>query len=64
MNIKKRARPSALEKALLGVRFDQAHTLLPGLLVAALLAWASIRLCTWVGCDLLGFAKIFCPPSV
>ena len=57
MNTDKRTRPSALEKALLGVRFDQVHTLLPGLLVAALLAWASIRLCTWVGCDLLGFAK-------
>jgi uncharacterized integral membrane protein (TIGR00698 family) len=49
--------PSALEKALLGVRFDQAHTLLPGLLVAVLLAWASIRLCVWVGCDLMGFSK-------
>jgi uncharacterized integral membrane protein (TIGR00698 family) len=49
--------PNALEKALLGVRFDQAHTLLPGLLVATALAWVSIRLCVWVGCDLLGFAK-------
>jgi uncharacterized integral membrane protein (TIGR00698 family) len=41
----------------LGVRFDQAHTLLPGLLLAALLAWASVRLCVWVGCDLMGFSK-------
>ena len=49
--------PSALEKTLFGVRFDQVHTLLPGLLLAALLAWASIRLCEWVGCDLMGFDK-------
>jgi uncharacterized integral membrane protein (TIGR00698 family) len=57
MKTSEMTRPSALEKALLGVRFDQAHTLLPGLLVAALLAWASIRLCEWVGCDVLGFEK-------
>jgi uncharacterized integral membrane protein (TIGR00698 family) len=49
--------PSALEKALLGTRLDQVHLLLPGLLVAALLAWASIWLCQWIGCDVLGFEK-------
>jgi uncharacterized integral membrane protein (TIGR00698 family) len=48
---------TGIEKALLGVPVTQAHTLLPGLLVAALLAWASIRLCTWIGCDLMGFSK-------
>jgi uncharacterized integral membrane protein (TIGR00698 family) len=49
--------PSALEKRLIGVPIEQLHTLLPGLLVAALLAWASKRLCVWIGCDLMGFAK-------
>jgi uncharacterized integral membrane protein (TIGR00698 family) len=46
-----------IEKALLGTRIDQAHLLLPGLLVAAGLAWVSVRLCQWVGCDVLGFEK-------
>jgi uncharacterized integral membrane protein (TIGR00698 family) len=27
------------------------------LIVAALLAWASMQLCEWVGCDLMGFSK-------
>jgi uncharacterized integral membrane protein (TIGR00698 family) len=57
MNASETTRSSALEKNLLGVRFGQAHTLLPGLLVAVLLACASNRLCIWVGCDLMGFAK-------
>ena len=49
--------PSALEKRLIGVPIHQVHTLLPGLIVAALLAWASMRLCEWVGCTLMGFDK-------
>jgi uncharacterized integral membrane protein (TIGR00698 family) len=49
--------PTALEKRLIGVPITQVHTLLPGLIVAALLAWASMRLCEWVGCDLMGFSK-------
>jgi uncharacterized integral membrane protein (TIGR00698 family) len=42
---------------MLGVSVGQVHTLLPGLFLAALLAWASMRLCVWVGCDLMGFSK-------
>ena len=49
--------PTAIEKSLLGTTVEGIPRLLPGLLVAALLAWASIRLCEWVGCDLMGFAK-------
>ena len=48
---------STLEKNLFGTRIDQLHLLLPGLLLAALLAWVSIRLCQWIGCSLLGFQK-------
>ena len=58
MNTPKATRsPSALEKRLIGVPISQVHTLLPGLIVAALLAWASTWLCEWVGCDLMGFSK-------
>ena len=58
MNTPKTTRsPSALEKRLIGVSITQVHTLLPGLIVAALLAWASTWLCEWVGCDLMGFSK-------
>ena len=48
---------SVLEKNLFGTRVDQLHLLLPGLLVAALLAWVSISLCQWIGCTLMGFEK-------
>ena len=48
---------SALEKNLFGTRIDQLHLLLPGLLMAALLAWVSISLCQWIGCTLMGFEK-------
>jgi uncharacterized integral membrane protein (TIGR00698 family) len=50
-------KPSTLEKNLLGTGIGQVHLLLPGLVLAALLAWASVRLSQWVGCDLLGFQK-------
>jgi uncharacterized integral membrane protein (TIGR00698 family) len=46
-----------LEKSLIGVRFDQLPSLLPGLLGAAALAWLSIWLCDFIGVELLGFAK-------
>jgi uncharacterized integral membrane protein (TIGR00698 family) len=45
------------EKNLLGVRVDQAPQLLPGLLVAVLLAWASIWLSKFLGVNVLGFEK-------
>jgi len=49
--------PTLLEKNLLGVAVEGIPRLLPGLLLAALLAWASTQLCQWVGCTLLGFAR-------
>jgi uncharacterized integral membrane protein (TIGR00698 family) len=48
---------SALEKNLLGVPWRQAPTLLPGLVVAILLASTSIVLSRWIGVSLLGFDK-------
>ena len=48
---------TAWERNLLGVTLDQVPSLLPGLLVAALLAWASIWLSSYVGVTLLGFDK-------
>ena len=55
------ARPArklgALEKNLLGVSVGQAHLLLPGLLVAAVLAWVSIQLSEFIGIEILGFDK-------
>jgi uncharacterized integral membrane protein (TIGR00698 family) len=47
----------ALEKNLLGVPLEQSPTLLPGLVVATLLAWLSIVLSRWIGVSLLGFVK-------
>jgi len=47
---------SSLEARLIGVPITQVHTLVPGLILAALLAWASTRLCVWIGCDLMGFS--------
>jgi len=49
--------PSALEKRLIGVPITEVHTLVPGLILAVLLAWASMWLCVWIGCDLMGFSK-------
>jgi len=49
--------PGTLEKRLIGVPISKVHTLIPGPLLAALLAWASMWLCEWVGCDLMGFSK-------
>jgi uncharacterized integral membrane protein (TIGR00698 family) len=48
---------SAWEKNLLGVTVDQVPSLIPGLLVAAVLAWFSIWLSNYAGCTLLGFDK-------
>jgi uncharacterized integral membrane protein (TIGR00698 family) len=48
---------TTVEKNLLGVRTDQIPQLLPGLLVAALLAWVSIRLSQFVGVSVMGFEK-------
>jgi len=48
---------STWEKNLLGVTVDKAPSLLPGLVVAALLAWFSIWLGNYVGVTLLHFAK-------
>jgi len=45
------------EKNLLGVTVDKAPSLLPGLLVAALLAWFCIWLSKYVGVTLLHFDK-------
>lgn len=46
---------NALEKNLLGVRSEQIFSLVPGLLVACLLAWLSIWLADFIGVTLLGF---------
>jgi len=48
---------SVLEKHLLGVRIEEVPQVLPGLLVAALLAWLSISLSRYIGVTLLGFEK-------
>ena len=48
---------SAWEKNLLGVRVDQVPSLLPGLLVAVLLAALSIWLSQFLGVTMLGFDK-------
>jgi hypothetical protein len=48
---------SVWEKSLLGVTADKVPSLLPGLLVAALLAWFSIWLSKYVGVTLLHFDK-------
>jgi len=48
---------NTFEKNLLGVPFKQIPLLLPGLGLAALVAWASIWLAEWIGVELLGFAK-------
>ena len=45
------------EKNLIGIPLNQAYTLLPGVLIAGLLAWFSIRLSNYIGITLLGFAK-------
>jgi len=42
---------------LLGVKIDRFPGLLPGLIVAAGLAWLSIQLCQFVGVNLMGFEK-------
>ena len=49
--------PSALERNLFGTSIDRLHTLLPGLGLAALLAWASTWLSRWIGCDVLCYEK-------
>lgn len=48
---------SAWEKNILGVPARQATHILPGLLLAALLAWASIWLSDFIGTEWLGFEK-------
>jgi uncharacterized integral membrane protein (TIGR00698 family) len=46
-----------LESHLLGVRVKESPRLLPGLLAAALLAWASAWLSEFLGADVLGFRR-------
>jgi uncharacterized integral membrane protein (TIGR00698 family) len=48
---------SAWEKNLLGVTVDQVPQLLPGLVVAGLLAWLSIWLSKYIGVAIMGFEK-------
>ena len=48
---------STWEKNLLGVTVDKVPSLLPGLLVAALLAWFSVWLSKYIGVTLLHFDK-------
>ena len=48
---------STWEKNLLGTRIDEAPQLLPGLVVAALLAWLSIWLSKFLGVTVMGFDK-------
>jgi uncharacterized integral membrane protein (TIGR00698 family) len=48
---------STWEKNLLGVPINEVPSILPGLLVAGLLAWASIWLAKFIGVNLLGFSK-------
>ena len=46
-----------IEKSLLGIPFNQAYLLLPGLGLAAVIAWLSIWLSDVIGVTLLGFEK-------
>lgn len=48
---------NAWERNLLGVKIAQVPTLLPGLLVAILLAWVGTWLCDYLGVSVLGFSK-------
>jgi len=48
---------SAVEKNLLGVTVDKVPSLLPGLIVAIVLAWFSVWLSKFIGITLLGFDK-------
>lgn len=48
---------SAWERNLIGTRVEEIPLLLPGLLLAAVLAWLSIELCEYVGVNLMGFEK-------
>jgi hypothetical protein len=48
---------SVWEKNLLGVVVNQVPQLLPGLVVAGLLAWLSIWLSKYIGVNLMGFEK-------
>jgi uncharacterized integral membrane protein (TIGR00698 family) len=48
---------SALENNLLGVRLAEVPSLLPGLIVAGLVAWVGIALSQTIGVTLLGFEK-------
>jgi uncharacterized integral membrane protein (TIGR00698 family) len=48
---------SVWEKNLLGVMVNQVPQLLPGLVVAGLLAWLSIWLSKYIGVNLMGFEK-------
>jgi uncharacterized integral membrane protein (TIGR00698 family) len=52
-----RRRISPIEKNLIGVRLDQVPSLLPGLVLAGVLAWCSTWLSDLVGVTLLGFDK-------
>ena len=48
---------TAFEKNLFGVRGSQVPALLPGLLLAAALAWLSLTLCQYLGVTVMGFEK-------
>jgi uncharacterized integral membrane protein (TIGR00698 family) len=56
-NNEKKRNMSAWEKSLLGVPINEAPKIIPGLLVASLLAWLSIWLGKYIGVELMGFAK-------
>ncbi len=53
----KPGRKTGVDHALLGVSIRQAHTLLPGFLFAAALAWFSVWVSDFTGVRLLGFEK-------
>jgi uncharacterized integral membrane protein (TIGR00698 family) len=48
---------NVIEKNLLGVKVDQFPKIIPGLVVAALLAWLSTWFSRFLGTDILGFDK-------
>ncbi len=52
------ARPmSSWEKNLLGVRLEELPRVLTGLVTATVLAWASIWLSDYIGCQVMGYPK-------
>ncbi len=56
-NIEAKIKISPLENNLIGVSFKEIPSLMPGVIVVALLSWLSIWLSDYIGHEVLGFEK-------